>query len=89
MSMALHPVVLRAATTGRGASMPPMHEHVHERAGQQQEVRQDPEQVRGVLGREKEPRDCEESEQDKPPGRLPPPGASPLVRHCQRLATAL
>ena len=45
--------------------MSPVHEQVEERAGQQQEVREDPEQMRPVFRDQEERGDRKESEQNR------------------------
>jgi hypothetical protein len=41
-------------------------QEVHEGAGQQEQIRQDTEDVSGVLGDEEEPYDCEKHQESKP-----------------------
>jgi hypothetical protein len=49
--------------------MPPVHEHVHERASEQREPNQETQDVGPVLSKEKRAGDDEESDQDEPGSR--------------------
>jgi hypothetical protein len=51
------------------ASMPTMHEEVHERAGQQRQKYQRAQDVGTVLGEQKRAADDEKSDEDKPGAR--------------------
>jgi hypothetical protein len=55
-------------------SVPVVHEQVHQRAGQDQQPREDAKEMSPVLGDKKEPANDEEAEQ-RQPARLAPPGA--------------
>jgi len=48
-----------------------VHEHVHQWAGKQQEIRQRAKDVRRVLGEQVEPADQEDNSQANPGGRAP------------------
>jgi hypothetical protein len=50
-------------------SMPTVHEDVHQRAGEDQQIRERPEEMGGVLGHEVKPRDREKADQNDPSSR--------------------
>ena len=49
-----------------------MHKEVHERARQEQQVRENPKQVRSVFGKHEEGDDCQEDEQYDASSRTEP-----------------
>jgi len=51
------------------ATVPPVHEHVHERASEQREPDENAQDVGPVLGKQKRAGDDEEADQDEPGSR--------------------